>query len=267
MPSSGAAFSPTTCALGVADLAHRERERERERGREGERERERGREIARERAHTHQTRQARNPQREKCNTKPRSFLSVGGHLVVEATPSDLARNPRALRKASEVTGVKVVMGCGGHPRPNHNLRALDPAQKELGHQTRNQTPDPETCLIVGLASRAHDSFESVELNRQNVHHARSHALDVTLFQVQGTVLGIATHRMLMARLKNPSPPRLREKSWGEFSIRTLIIGRCLDPQPSNPNPPPPTPNSKPELDDDNRSVPCTFLQLGGCAVG
>jgi hypothetical protein len=107
----------------------------------------------------------------------------------------------------------------------------------------------------------------VELNRLCVHHAVSHALDATLFQVQGTVLDIATHRILMERLKNPSPPRLREKSRGGFSIQTLIIGRCLDPQPSNPNPPPPTPNPKPELDDDNRSVPCTFLQLGGCAAG
>lgn len=48
------------------------------------------------------------------------YKRAGGDSVADATLGEIGRNPAALRRLSEESGVKVVMGCGHYIAPAHN---------------------------------------------------------------------------------------------------------------------------------------------------
>jgi phosphotriesterase-related protein len=47
------------------------------------------------------------------------FKEAGGGTLVDMTTSDLGRNPAALRRISEASGVHIVMGCGWYRQPSY----------------------------------------------------------------------------------------------------------------------------------------------------
>jgi phosphotriesterase-related protein len=62
------------------------------------------------------------------------FRSAGGHTVVDLTPADIGRNPEALRKIAESTGLNVVMGCGWYLQPTHPKYLDERTAEELATQ-------------------------------------------------------------------------------------------------------------------------------------
>lgn len=57
----------------------------------------------------------------------RAFAETGGGTLVDATVPGIGRDPAALRRISEATGIHVVMGAGSYVEPTHppDVRALD----------------------------------------------------------------------------------------------------------------------------------------------
>ena len=55
----------------------------------------------------------------------RSFAAAGGFCLIDLTPMGLGRNPDALVRASEETGVHIVMGAGIYHEPFHPDRIAD----------------------------------------------------------------------------------------------------------------------------------------------
>ncbi len=62
------------------------------------------------------------------------FKKAGGNTIVEVTLDDIKRNPLALRKISEKTGVNIVMGSGHYTRAAHSPDVETKSEKELAEE-------------------------------------------------------------------------------------------------------------------------------------
>jgi phosphotriesterase-related protein len=54
-----------------------------------------------------------------------AFAAAGGRTLVDCTTPDLGRDPAALRRVAEATGVQVVMGSGHYRRPYLDVDRID----------------------------------------------------------------------------------------------------------------------------------------------
>ncbi len=46
-----------------------------------------------------------------------ALKAAGGGTLVDLTPDEIGRDPAALRRVSEATGISIVMGCGHYRDP------------------------------------------------------------------------------------------------------------------------------------------------------
>src|SRR5579872_2846881 len=60
----------------------------------------------------------------------RRFAAVGGSTVIDATPGDLGRDPMALARISQSSGIHIIMGTGHYVATHHPL-ALAGTSEEL----------------------------------------------------------------------------------------------------------------------------------------
>ena len=62
------------------------------------------------------------------------FKAAGGGTVVDATPDTIGRDPLALRRISEESGVNVVMGCGFYVAAAHPAYVRERSERELADE-------------------------------------------------------------------------------------------------------------------------------------
>ncbi len=62
------------------------------------------------------------------------FKKAGGNTIVEVTLDDIKRDPLALRKVSEATGVNIVMGSGHYIGSSHSKDVETKTEKELADE-------------------------------------------------------------------------------------------------------------------------------------
>ncbi len=59
------------------------------------------------------------------------YKQYGGQTIVDATPDDIGRDVRALRRISERTGVNIVVGCGHYTEPSLSQTVKDMTVTQL----------------------------------------------------------------------------------------------------------------------------------------
>lgn len=62
------------------------------------------------------------------------FKKAGGNTIVDVTLDDIKRNPTALKKVSEKTGVNIVMGCGHYIGSSHSADVEWKSERELADE-------------------------------------------------------------------------------------------------------------------------------------
>ncbi len=62
------------------------------------------------------------------------FRAAGGGTVVDATLDTIGRDPLALRRISEESGVKIVMGCGFYVAASHPAYVRERTERELAEE-------------------------------------------------------------------------------------------------------------------------------------
>jgi phosphotriesterase-related protein len=79
------------------------------------------------------------------------FASLGGRTIVDATPVDLGRDPRALSRLAEESGLNVVMGTGYYLEATHRpfIREGDEENASFGLITSEHHADGVRPGIIG----------------------------------------------------------------------------------------------------------------------
>lgn len=62
------------------------------------------------------------------------FKKAGGSTIVEVTLDDIKRDPLALKRVSEKTGVNIVMGCGHYIDASHSSDVEEKSERELADE-------------------------------------------------------------------------------------------------------------------------------------
>lgn len=97
------------------------------------------------------------------------YLDAGGRTVVECTASDIGRDPLALKRISEATGVQVVMGCGWYRDPYYPPDVNELPVDELSHQLIDEIQNGvgDTGIRPGVIGEigSHKGFVSAQEER------------------------------------------------------------------------------------------------------
>lgn len=80
------------------------------------------------------------------------FRDAGGGTIVEQTPPALGRDPRALQRIAQASGVHVIMGAGHYLAPTHAAWVARVSDEELADRlsTECRRGDPETGIRPGI---------------------------------------------------------------------------------------------------------------------
>ena len=85
-------------------------------------------------------------------------VDAGGRTLVDATNPDLRRDPEALRRISEATGLHVVMGAGHYVNGDHPLNMDERTEEELFAEIAGDVVHPVLGVsIAALALRYRES--------------------------------------------------------------------------------------------------------------
>ncbi len=114
------------------------------------------------------------------------FRAAGGGTIVEVTPSHLSRNPRALRRISERSGIHVVMGGGyylasTHP-PEVDERSIEDIATELVDEWSTGVGDsgirPGILGEIGTSDPLHPDEERILRAVALTHHETGLAVSI-----------------------------------------------------------------------------------------
>ena len=64
------------------------------------------------------------------------FKKYGGQTIIDCTPDEIGRNPLAMRKISERTGVNIILGCGHYYHKAHAEYVKNATVDELADEMR-----------------------------------------------------------------------------------------------------------------------------------
>lgn len=116
-----------------------------------------------------------------------AFTALGGGVVVDATPPDLSRDPRALVAITEGTGLGIVMGCGRHLPRDHETDAGALAAEMVADLTLG---------VDGIRAGVIGRIGALDL---------SHAADRVLFSAVGTAAARTGAPVL---IEHPGPAQI-----------------------------------------------------------
>ena len=151
------------------------------------------------------------------------FVRAGGHTIVELSVPDVKRNPAALRRISEATGLHVVMGCGwyleeAYPAEINWTPTRDLAAQLISEIETGVGPEQIRSGIIGeIGSRR----EVVSAQEERVFRAAARA-------AVATGLALSTHSIGRAGLEHIAI--LREE---QLDPARIIVGHSdyrLDPE-------------------------------------
>ena len=146
------------------------------------------------------------------------YVEAGGRTLVDCTSVELDRDPLALRRAAEATGLNVVMGCGHYRDPyidrDHlDRRGVDGLAADLIAEIRDGFED--TGIRPGIIGE-------VGSNRKWISSAEERALRVAARASVATGLTVMTHAARWP-LGIPQLDILEEAG---VNPRTVVVGHC-----------------------------------------
>ena len=71
------------------------------------------------------------------------FKSFGGQTIIDCTLDEIGRDPLALKKVSQITGVNIIVGCGHYYQKAHATYVKEASIKALSDEMRND-------ILVGI---------------------------------------------------------------------------------------------------------------------
>lgn len=150
------------------------------------------------------------------------FVRAGGRTVVELSIPDVKRNPTALRRIAEATGLNVVMGCGWYVEEAYPAEINSTPTRELAAQLIAEIENgvgPER-IRPGIIGEIGSRRETVSAQEERVFRASARA-------AVATGLAVSTHSIGRAGLEHLAI--LREEG---LDPARIIIGHSdyrLDP--------------------------------------
>lgn len=146
------------------------------------------------------------------------FVDAGGRTFVDVTSVELDRDPEALRRAAEATGLNLVMGCGHYRDPYIDRdyldrRGVDGLAADLVAEIRDGYLD--TGIRPGIIGE-------VGSNRKWISSAEERALRVAARASVATGLTVMTHAARWP-LGIPQLDILEEAG---VDPRTVVVGHC-----------------------------------------
>jgi predicted metal-dependent phosphotriesterase family hydrolase len=146
------------------------------------------------------------------------YVDAGGRTLVDCTSVELDRDPVALRRAAEATGLNIVMGCGHYRDPyidrDHlDRRGVDGLAADLIAEIRDGVED--TGIRPGIIGE-------VGSNRKWISSAEERALRVAARASIATGLTITTH----AARWPLGIPQLDILGEAGVDPRTVVVGHC-----------------------------------------
>jgi phosphotriesterase-related protein len=147
----------------------------------------------------------------------RLFKDAGGATIVDVTTPDLGRDPLALRRISEATGVHLVMGCGWYRQPFYpeeiDRTTVDAIASQMIGDITNGVG--ETGIRAGIIGEIGSDKNYVSAQEERVFRAAARAQ-------KRTGLALTTHTSF-------SPVGLQQLDILEeegADLRRVIIGHC-----------------------------------------
>lgn len=145
------------------------------------------------------------------------FQAAGGTTLVDVTNHGLGRNPTALRRIAQETGVHIIMGCGWYRE-----RAYD---QEVYQKTTNQIADEMVCDItqgVGDAGVRAGIIGEIGCELHYISPAEERVFRASARAHKRTGVAITTHAVR-------SPVGLAQLDLLEeegVDLRRVIVGHC-----------------------------------------
>ena len=154
---------------------------------------------------------------EMCVEEVRIFRDAGGRTIVDVTTPDLARNPLALRRISQATGVHVVTGCGWYRQPYYpehiDRVTVNAIADQIVHEIEAGVDG--TGIRPGIIGEIGSDRDYISAQEERVFRAAARAQ-------RRTGLALTTHTSF-------SPVGLRQLDILEeegADLRRVIVGHC-----------------------------------------
>lgn len=153
----------------------------------------------------------------------RFFIAAGGRSIVEVTPDGIGRNPSALRKISESSGVQIVSGIAFYDEATYPDWLRRAKIGEIADYILRQIEDGQDGVRAGLIGELMSHNEPAP----NPSGYRLHELEQRVFKAAALVqkrtgLAITTH----ASLGRAGHAQLDALEAGGANLGKVAIGHC-----------------------------------------